>query len=174
MQLGSIKNLCQESRSEGSLQMVERVSPRISAQASLAPLGTCLRVVIFNPKIESRDGRVRELPEGTDVDVDVDNVTLWSADTVVEWSPTAETVVTVVGVGGTYETLGLRGVDVWVLKQFSRLWGRQPWHDLPTFTQEQFLQRPDRLHLQQGMSGRLVSIPVWNLIILVKTPSLTR
>ena len=107
MQLGSIKNLCQESKSEGSLRMVERVSPKISAQASLAPLGTCLRVVIFNPKIESRDGRVRELPEETDVDVDVDDVTVWSADTAVVWSPTAVTVVTVVGVGGTSEALGL-------------------------------------------------------------------
>ena len=44
---------------------------------------------------------MRELPEGTDVDVDVDNVTVWSADTAVVWSPTAVTVVTVVGVGGT-------------------------------------------------------------------------
>ena len=149
MQLESIKNLCQESRSEGSLQMVERVSLKVSAQASLAPLGTCLRVVIFNPKIESRDGRVRELPEGTDAAVNVDDVTVWSADAAVVWSSTTVTVVTVVGVGGTC-------VDVWVLKQFPRLWGRHPWHVLPAFTQEQFLQRPERLHLQQGMSGRQV------------------
>ena len=61
------------------------------------------------------------MPEGTDVDVDVDDVTVWSADAAVVWSPTTVTVVTVVGVGDTSEALGLRGVDVWVLKQFPRL-----------------------------------------------------
>ena len=29
---------------------------------------------------------MRELPEGTDVDVDVDDVTVWLADTAVVWS----------------------------------------------------------------------------------------
>ena len=33
--------------------------------------------------------------------------------------------------------------------QFPRHCGRQPWHREPTLTQEQFLQRPERLHLQQ-------------------------
>ena len=57
---------------------------------------------------------MRELPEGTDVDVDV---TVWSADTAVVWSPTAVTVVTVVGVGDTSEALCLRGLGVIAISQ---------------------------------------------------------
>ena len=34
---------------------------------------------------------------------------------------------------------------------FPRRWGRQLWHGEPALMQEQFLHRPERLHLQQGM-----------------------
>ena len=38
-----------------------------------------------------------------------------------------------------------------LLEQFPWRWGRQLWHVEPALTQEQFLHRPERLHLQQGM-----------------------
>ncbi len=39
-----------------------------------------------------------------------------------------------------------------LFRHFPRRWGRQPRHDVPALAQEQFLQRPERLHLQQDMA----------------------
>ena len=51
------------------------------------------------------------------------------------------------------------------LAQFPRHWGRQPWQRVPFFTQEQFLQQPERLHLQQVISdvASTCSATVWLL-----------
>ena len=110
---------------------------------------------------------MRGLPEGMDMDVDVDDVAVWSADVVVVCSPIAATVARIVGVSCVSEELGLKGVNVWMLEQFPMLWGRQLRHVLPAFTHEQFLQEPEQLHLQQGMSVHVLvtelSVPVWNL-----------
>ena len=58
--------------------------------------------------------------------------------------------------GGLSWTVGAdwsgTGVEV-TLEQFPSRCGRQPWHGLPAFTHEQFLQRPVRLHLQQDISA---------------------
>ena len=39
-----------------------------------------------------------------------------------------------------------------MLVQFPSRLGRQPWQVLPPFAHKQFLQRPERLHLQQDIS----------------------
>ena len=46
------------------------------------------------------------------MDVDVDNVAVWSADVVVVWSPIAARVARVVGVSCVSEALVLKGVNV--------------------------------------------------------------
>ena len=72
MHLGSMKDFCQASKSEGSELMDGKTSLTRQAQESLAPFGTCLRVGIFTVRMESREGRantvVGGLEEGQTVD----------------------------------------------------------------------------------------------------------